>query len=714
MSVGVSSAILGSIVSATVAIVILFRRRRRRLYLLFSTFSAALFLWHAASIALPYFGTRFSQLQTAASVVMAPLAISFFRELLRDESMVRRNLNRLYGLSSAILLGVLFAVDWERAALVRGLVGLYVIGALSVALYALFRAMRGARDVPQRKRLSYLFYGGLGATVLAVADALFGGDTAAGLGHIAITLYLYFLYQSIVARRVLDVVEFVGKAATVAVLTLILATLYSVLVVWVGSGQPYLWLFNTLVASFVILIIYDPIRPYVEEVTAKLFFRERYALRQRLKDTLVTLRRPMTIPDMSQSVLDQLHDSGGAPHVTMYLAEEGETSFRCIDFRGARPPAVLTLTDHPVLLQELRRDLHPTLLEQLSERYKELPARLTGGDPTIQRELERTGEAIATMRSLQANVVLPLLIGERLVGFLTVGSEQLAEMYSSEEVTLLMSVADACAVIIESSNAYDKRRERDRLVALGEMAAGMAHEIRNPLGAIKGAAQMLDGHQAPEDSEEFVSVILEEVDRLNGVLSQFLEYTRPYRGDPETISVNDVISATTRILNTDVIPDGIQIQLDLAHDLPSVFVDPEQLKQVLLNTILNAIQVMQNGGTITITSGLTHTNGGKDPKTPARENAQVYLRVRDSGPGIPDDDLSRIFVPFFTTKQNGTGLGLAISQRIIENAGGRIDVSSRLGEGTAFTVRLPVHEELTPSSPEPTALPEVPAVAQGA
>ncbi|MEL7306205.1 MAG: hypothetical protein AAGJ56_10290, partial [Myxococcota bacterium] len=253
MSVGVSSAILGSIVSATVAIVILFRRRRRRLYLLFSTFSAALFLWHAASIALPYFGTRFSLLQTAASVVMAPLAISFFRELLRDESMVRRNLNRLYALSSAILLGVLFALDWDRAAVVRGLVGLYVISALSVALYALFRSMRGARDVPQRKRLSYLFYGGLGATVLAVADALFGGDTAAGLGHIAVTLYLYFLYQSIVARRVIDVVEFVGKAATVAVLTLILATLYSVLVVWVGSGQPYLWLFNTLVASFVIL-----------------------------------------------------------------------------------------------------------------------------------------------------------------------------------------------------------------------------------------------------------------------------------------------------------------------------------------------------------------------------------------------------------------------------------------------------------------------------
>ncbi|MEL6544066.1 MAG: histidine kinase dimerization/phospho-acceptor domain-containing protein, partial [Myxococcota bacterium] len=611
MSVGVSSAILGSIVSATVAIVILFRRRRRRLYLSFSAFSAALFLWHAASIALPYFGTRFSQLQAASGLLIPPLALGFFRELLRDDSVVRRNVNRLYTFVSVVLIGVVLAINWEGAMLARTFVGLYVLGSLSVVLYALFQAMRNARDVPQRKRLSYLFYGGTAATLLTAADLFPFGEATAGVGHIAATLYLYFLYQSIVARRVIDVVEFVGKAATVGVLTVILATLYSVLVVWVGSDQPYLWLFNTVVASFVILIIYDPIRPYVEEVTAQLFFRERFALRRRLQALTTALRRPMSIDDMSKRVLDELYDSGGAPHVTMYLADEGETTFRCIGYRGTRPPQTLSLTDHPVLLQVLRRDQHPTLLEQLSERYQELPAQLTGGDPNVQRELERTGEAIATMRSLQANVVLPLLIDERLVGFLTAGSEQLSEIYSTEEVSLLMSVAEAAAAVIESSKVYDKRRERDRLVALGEMAAGMAHEIRNPLGAIKGAAQMIDGTELDEESNDFLQVILEEVDRLNGVLSQFLEYARPYRGNPQPTNVNDVVSATSRILGVDVVPDRIRLQLDLAHDLPQVNVDPEQLKQVLLNTVLNAIQVMNDGGVITVSTGVTHTVGAE-------------------------------------------------------------------------------------------------------
>ncbi len=689
MSVGVSSAILGSIVSATVAIVILFRRRRRRLYLTFSLFSFALFLWHAASIALPYFGTRFSQLQAAAAVLVPPLALTFFRELLRDDSMVRRNVNRLYVVISALFVGLIFAVEWESATLVRALVGVYVLGSLSVVLYALFQAMRRARDVPQRKRLSYLFYGGAAATLLAAADLIPGGETAAGFGHIAATLYLYFLYQSIVARRVIDVVEFMGKAATVGVLTVILATLYSVLVVWVGRDQPYLWLFNTVVASFVILIIYDPIRPYVEEVTAQLFFRERFALRRRLHALTTTLRRPMSIDDMAKRVVDELYESGGAPHVTMYLAEEGETTFRCIGYRGTRPPQTLSLTDHPVLLQVLRREQRPTLLEQLSERYQELPAQLTGGEPSIQRELERTGEAIATMRSLQANVVLPLLIDDRLVGFLTVGSEQLSEIYSTEEVTLLMTVAEACSAVIESSKVYDKRRERDRLVALGEMAAGMAHEIRNPLGAIKGAAQMIDDSELDDESNDFLQVILEEVDRLNGVLSQFLEYARPYRGNPAPTNVNDVVSATTRILSVDVVPERVRLQLDLAHDLPEVNVDPEQLKQVLLNTILNAIQVMNEGGVITVSTGVTHTMDAEERGPPSLDSAQVYLRVRDSGPGIPREDLARIFVPFFTTKPNGTGLGLAISQRIIETAGGRIDITSREGEGTTVTVRLP-------------------------
>lgn len=697
MSVGVSSAILGSIVSATVAIVILFRRRRR-LYYVFSAFAAALFIWHAASIALPYFGTRFSQLQSAASLLIAPLALSFFRELLRDDSAVLRNLNRLYSLGSAMLLAALFVFDWDHAFFLRGIVELFVVSAISAALYSLWRAMRSARDLPQRKRLRYLFFGGLVATLLAVLDGFAGEEATAGLGHISATLYLYFLYQSIIARRVIDVVEFVGKAATVGVLTLTLATLYSVLVVWVGRDQPYLWLFNTLVASFVILIIYDPIRPYVEEITAKLFLRERYALRQRLRNVLIDLRRPMNIDQMAQTVLEALHHDKDAPYVTIYLVEESETSFRCIGSRGATPPTVLSMTDHPVLLQELRRGVRPTLLEQLSEFYKDLPAQLTGGDPTIQRELERTGEAIATLRSLQANVLAPLSINGLLVGFVTVGSEQLAEIYSSEEVALLMKVAEACSVIIESSQAYDKRRERDRLVILGEMAAGMAHEIRNPLGAIKGAAQMLDGEEAAGASEEFVSVILEEVDRLNGVLSKFLEYASPYHGSPQPVNVSEVISATARILSVDAIPEGVNLQLDLAHDLPAVIIDPEQLKQVVLNTVFNATQVLNGHGSITIASGITQHTVTDTQKQDPSEGAEVYLRIRDSGPGIPNEDLARIFVPFFTTKPQGTGLGLAISQRIIETAGGRIEVTSRVGEGSTFTILLPaVTEEMRSS-----------------
>ena len=141
-----------------------------------------------------------------------------------------------------------------------------------------------------------------------------------------------------------------------------------------------------------------------------------------------------------------------------------------------------------------------------------------------------------------------MLDRDRVVGLLCLGAERLSEAYSTNELARLLSLAEACAIIIENSQEYEKRRERDRLAAIGEMAAGMAHEIRNPLGAIKGAAQCLDPATLPIESQEFVDVIIEEVDRLNRVVSAFLEYARPFRGNPVAVDVNDVVAGTVQAL----------------------------------------------------------------------------------------------------------------------------------------------------------------------
>jgi signal transduction histidine kinase len=511
------------------------------------------------------------------------------------------------------------------------------------------------------------------------------------MGHVAATFYVYFLYQSVLSRRVIDLVELLGKAAVLGVLTLVLATVYALLLLWVGTHEQELWLFNTLVASFVILILYDQVRPWVEATTARLLFRQRFELLRVIRRLQRDLRTTISIEEMTRQVIDAVHSSGRVNQVALYLSTEAEIEYELAGSQGVEPPQALSLRQQPTLLQELRRERRPILLETLIDRYEDQPAMITEGDPTAQRDLNRAGEAIATMRALGAQAVLPILSEDDILGVLTLGTEHPTESFSTEELAALLSLADACAVVIENSQEYERLRERDRLVAVGEMAAGIAHEIRNPLGAIKGAAQCLDTGTLPQEATEFIDVIVEETDRLSRVLGQFLEYARPYRGNPVPTDVNEVITATLRLLTPDAIPDHIVICRNLAHDLHKVSVDPEQLKQVLINLTLNAVHAMPDGGELSVSTATSHDATGEHrDEVRGLKHVHTVISIHDTGPGIPSDDLPRVFLPFFTTKTNGTGLGLAISDRIVRNAGGRIDVTSHIGHGTTFTIRLPI------------------------
>jgi signal transduction histidine kinase len=230
-------------------------------------------------------------------------------------------------------------------------------------------------------------------------------------------------------------------------------------------------------------------------------------------------------------------------------------------------------------------------------------------------------------------------------------------------------------------------KERDRLAALGAMAAGLAHEVKNPLGAIKGAAQLLAEAQPRKSDEEFVGIILEEVDRLDRVVSSILDYARPRSTEVDPIDVNGAVRRTLQILAPSHDDDQVAITLELSENLPQVRIDAEQLRQVVMNLVTNAVQAMGGSGRVSIATAYRRTARATWPVTLA--NGAVEIRVADTGPGISTKVLKNLFIPFFTTKAKGTGLGLAISQRIVQNAGGTIDVQTTAGVGTTFIVVLP-------------------------
>ena len=223
----------------------------------------------------------------------------------------------------------------------------------------------------------------------------------------------------------------------------------------------------------------------------------------------------------------------------------------------------------------------------------------------------------------------------------------------------------------------DEMRRISELAAVGQLAASIAHELRNPLSSIKGAAQYLRKEYGDHAAVcEFLDIIIEEVNILNRITTEFLDFARPMRLNLKEIDVNDVIFRTVQFMHLAITRNNIDVEQRLAFEMPRIMADDKQLEQVFRNMILNALQAMPDDGKLVIDS------------RPVPDGVQVT--VQDTGIGISDEALSQIFVPFFTTKTKGTGLGLSIVQKIIENHGGIISVESKLGEGTTFEIFLPI------------------------
>lgn len=222
----------------------------------------------------------------------------------------------------------------------------------------------------------------------------------------------------------------------------------------------------------------------------------------------------------------------------------------------------------------------------------------------------------------------------------------------------------------------EELKRNERLAALGEMAAGVAHELRNPLSSIKGLAVLLKSRfseGAPD--RETADILVREVERLNRSISELLDYARPDRLVKDSLSMHDVLEKAITLIRVDAEAAGIEIATDFRADCDLVFADRDKLSQVFLNLFLNAIQAMHGGGVLKVSTAVGQ--------------GTLTCRVEDSGCGIEANLLPRVFDPYVTTKSGGTGLGLAMSVKIVEEHGGRIDISSSPGRGTQVTVTLP-------------------------
>jgi two-component system sensor histidine kinase HydH len=449
------------------------------------------------------------------------------------------------------------------------------------------------------------------------------------------------------------------------------------------------------------------VRSWLENGINRWLLRQRTELRGRIDLVRRELPGVVDIPDMVQRITTALEESRRVTDASVYLLDADGAGFDRAGYIGQTPPERLDANTERPLLDRVRGGyLDQDWLVRESEP-------LVG---TPHGETKRVAMLALQNRldELRAGVIFPLLgsaeteQGPWLLGLFCIRDDRTESAFDADDIDAFRQLANGAARVIESSQAYERVKERDRLAALGEMAAGLAHEIRNPLGAIKGAAQLLmtaDGAADPATSAarpaaagsatetaELLEIIVEEANRLNNVVTRFLDYARserPGREGADKVDLNQVVRKTVQVLQQDS-HKAVEVRVRIDEMLPSIAGDPESLMQVFLNLGQNALQAMPEGGTLEIL-----TTRRRRSRLGYGQFAEV--RFRDTGIGIPRDKLKKLFIPFYTTKQKGTGLGLAISHRIINQHGGTIEVRSTLGQGSTFSVFLPAAEAIPAS-----------------
>jgi two-component system sensor histidine kinase HydH len=222
----------------------------------------------------------------------------------------------------------------------------------------------------------------------------------------------------------------------------------------------------------------------------------------------------------------------------------------------------------------------------------------------------------------------------------------------------------------------EQLRRSERLASLGRLAAGVAHEIRNPLSSIKGFATILAGRFKEDGrSRQIADVMVQEVARLNRVVSELLDFARPTELNRRLVCLADLLRRSIRLVESDASHRGVRVDLAVHPENLESELDPDRFSQILLNLYLNALHAMENGGTLEIEA--------------SEKSGEVVLTVSDSGSGISPEHLPHVFDPYFTTKPQGVGLGLANVHKFVEAHNGEIEVESTAGKGTTFTIRLP-------------------------
>jgi len=680
--------------NAALGIVVL-TRDRQKLHAAFAAMTCTLVLWNLDIFGLYFFADPEIALVWAqvfrVGPILAPTAVILFAYLFagRGEGW------RMWGMwASAILSAVLLTLNAFALLVVRLQQlswGYYPVGtrlyhlltfnfifALVYSIATLFLELRTG-DSPRKRLQARLWV--LAATVaipLGLTNLLPAyGVRVYPLGNLANLVYVGVVAYAIIRHRLMDIDVVVTKGmAYLAVASILIAPTFG-LTLWLqrlsfGRLHPD-FSFAILVMLVAVGVLFPALRLRAESRIEQSFFRKKHEYRSVLAAFTHSIVRILDRDRLIRELASTLSETLQLDRIAVALSDDGRNTFT-VRFSLGMAPALDEFAKGDRFVGALRRCRDAVLRDELEGRASATER------PIVSKVCQQNGW----------QVCIPLSTGGNLMGFISLGGKRNFDAFFAEDLELLGTVAAEASVALENARLYEELkksqdiiRRADRLSALGTLAAGIAHEIRNPLVSIQTFFQL-----APDrlHDEEFFTTFLrmtaKEVTRISDLITELLSFARSPARSLRPIDLNESVERVVTLLEPEARKHGLKLATEMAEAAAPVRADADQIKQVLINLILNAIQATKPGGTVTVA-----TRSVQRGDVMAGE-----VEVADTGEGMPREQLDHIFDPFFTTKDKGTGLGLAIVHQIVVEHGGSISVDSTQGRGTRFIVDLPVVE----------------------
>ncbi len=524
----------------------------------------------------------------------------------------------------------------------------------------------------QRLQILYLLVGIISmffiGLVLQAANYLFEfGYSFFFVASLYALLISFFFALAIVKYRLLDIHFIIRGSILYSLLSGLVLVIYVLFIKNVCDILAKKFETTSLLveSAFVLVLVFllRPLERRVEEFIDRFFYRERYLFRLKFFEFTRTLLVILDLQNLLRAAVDFISQALVVDKVGIWIFDGEADSYRLLSQKGL--PGERSFSKENPFIDYLKNSRRAVELEYIKNI----------------RDLKSEIEDMITARS---SLVLPLRWGEWMLGFVLVGGKQNNKNFTVMEIESLEALAPAVAMAISRALLYQDLKKKDhqmmqseKLAALGEMAASFVHGIRNPLNIILGSAETLRKNVPEPVRSELLQFIREESERINKMLASFLDFAKPRPPAFQEVDLKEIMEKTAEFLSLPALERQVQIIQEYPEGRVPMYLDPEQIREALVNLELNALEAMPQGGTLRLSLS-------------QKENHDVIIRVSDTGVGIPLGAESKVFDPFFTTKEQGTGLGLSIAHSVVKNHGGTISVLNNDDGGTTFILTLPL------------------------